>query len=32
MIDKFIYNFFGKLDSITSWIDNLFKYKKKNKK
>jgi|VirMetMinimDraft_7_1064189.scaffolds.fasta_scaffold19699_8 hypothetical protein len=32
MIDKFIYNFCGKLDSMTSWIDNLFKDKKKNKK
>jgi hypothetical protein len=32
MIDRFIYNFCGKLDNMTSWIDNLFKDKKKNKK
>jgi hypothetical protein len=35
MIDRFIYNFFGKLDNVTSWIDHLFaprcKCKKKKK-
>jgi len=33
MIDKFIYNFFGKLDILAGWIDRLFttKSKKKNK-
>ena len=24
MIDKFIYNFFGKLDILCGWIDKLF--------
>ena len=32
MIDKFIYNFFGALDKAVSWIDNMFKSKKKKKK
>ena len=24
MIDKFIYNFFGKLDILCNWVDKLF--------
>jgi len=32
MIDKFFYNFFGALDKAASWIDNMFKSKKKKKK
>ena len=35
MIDKFIYNFFGKLDILCNWVDKLFtprcKCKKKKK-
>tara|TARA_R100000988_G_scaffold43935_1_gene21658 strand:- start:228 stop:332 length:105 start_codon:yes stop_codon:yes gene_type:complete len=29
VIDKWIYNFFGALDKAASWIDNIFKRKKK---
>ena len=29
MIDKFLYTFFAKLDSMSSWIDKLFEKKKK---
>jgi len=32
MIDRFIYNFFGKLDILTGWIDRLFTPKCKKKK
>jgi len=32
MIDKFIYNFFDKLDHMCSWIDKLFEKKKKKAK
>ena len=32
MIDKYIYKFFGALDYVSSFIDKLFKDKKKNKK
>jgi len=31
MIDKWVYNFFGALDKLTSIIDNLFQEKKKKK-
>jgi hypothetical protein len=32
MIDKFLYTFFAKLDSVSSWIDKLFEDRKKKKK
>jgi hypothetical protein len=31
MIDKIIYSFFGLLDNLTEWIDNIL-FSKKNKK
>ena len=31
MIDKIIYKFFGALDKLCSFIDNIFKPKKKKK-
>jgi hypothetical protein len=31
MIDKWIYGFFGALDKISEWIDNIF-FKRKKKK
>jgi len=31
MIDKFIYAFFGALDKVCEWIDNIFFNKRKKK-
>ena len=28
-MDRFIYNFFGLLDKLFNWVDNIFKKKKK---
>ena len=28
-MDRFIYNFFGLLDKLFIWVDNIFKKKKK---
>jgi len=32
MIDKFVYTFFGALDKVCEWIDNIFISKKKKKR
>ena len=32
MIDKFMYAFFGALDKVCQWIDNVFLSKKKKKR
>ncbi len=32
MIDRFVYTFFGVLDKVCEWIDNIFKTKKKKKR
>ena len=30
-MDRFIYNFFGLLDKLFNWVDNIFRKKKRKK-